>query len=98
MNTGELSIFYDMGLGRALWFVHIGRVEPIVHTIDGFLPDRRKQLWRGVGTACAFTGSTEYAAAQMVAAAAAFESYFYMGLETGTQLLHKLAKQKEKIK
>ena len=97
VNTGELSPFYDIGLGRALWFVHIGRVEPIVHTIDGFLPDRRKQLWRGVGTACAFTGNTEYAAAQMGKAAAKFVSDFRTGLETGKQLLHKLAKQTEEI-
>ncbi len=98
MNTGELSTFYDSGLGRALWFVHIGCVEPIVHTIDGFLLDRRKQLWQGIGTACAFTGSTEYAAAQMSEAAAKFASDFWIGLETGKQLLHNLAKQKEKIK
>ena len=97
MNTGELSTFYDIGLGRALWFVHIGSVEPIVHTIDRFLPDRRKQLWQGVGTACAFTGNTEYAAAQMDKASAKFASDFQTGLETGTQLLHNLAKQKEKI-
>ena len=98
MNTGELSTFYDIGLGRALWFVHIGCVEPIVHTVDGFLLDRRKQLWQGIGTACAFTGSTEYAAAQMSEAAAKFASDFRIGLETGKQLLHNLAKQKEKIK
>ena len=98
MNAGELSTFYDIGLGRALWFVHIGRVAPIVHTIDGFLPDRRKQLWRGVGTACAFTGNTKYAAAQMGKAAAKFVSDFQTGLETGKQLLHNFAKQTEEIK
>ena len=97
MNTGELSTFYDMGLGRALWFVHIGRVKPIVHTIGRFLPDRRKQLWRGVGTACAFTGNTKYAAAQMGKAAAEFVSDFRTGLETGKQLLHNLAKQTENV-
>ncbi len=98
MNTGVLSNFYDIGLGRALWFVHIGRVEPIVHTIDRFLPDRRIQLWQGVGTACAFTGSTEYAAAQIGEAAAKFVSDFQIGLKTGKQLLHNFAKQTEKIK
>lgn len=98
VREDELSTFYDIGLGRALWFVHIGRVEPIVHTIDGFLPDRRKQLWRGVGTACAFTGNRKYAAAQMGKAAAKFASDFRAGLETGKQLLHNLARQKEKIK
>jgi hypothetical protein len=98
VRESKLSTFYDIGLGRALWFVHIGRVEPIVHTIDRFLPYRRKPLWRGVGTACAFTGNTEYAAAQLGAAAAKFDSHFYVGLETGTQLLRNLAQQKEKTK
>ena len=96
-SKNELSTFYDIGLGRALWFIHIGRVEPIVHALDRFLPGRRKQLWRGVGTACAFTNSTEYAAAQMGKAAAKFVSDFRTGLETGTRLLDNLAQQKETI-
>ena len=97
VREDELSTFYDIGLGRALWFVHIGRVEPIVHTIDGFLPDRRRQLWHGVGTACAFTGNTTLAATQMSEAAGNFESHFSAGLETGTQLLCTLAQQTEEI-
>ena len=97
VGKSKLSTSYDIGLGRALWFIHIGRVEPIVHTIGQFLPDRRKQLWRGVGTACAFTGNTAYAAAQMSVAAAKFEYHFQAGLETGTQLLRTLAQQTEEI-
>ena len=97
IGKGELSTSYDIGLGRALWFIHIGNVGPIVQTIDRLLPVRRKQLWRGIGTACAFTGNTAYAATQMSAAAAKFEPYFQTGLETGTQLLHTLARQREEI-
>ena len=96
-GNGKLSPFYDVGLGRSLWFIHIGNVGPIVQTIDRFLPDRRKQLWRGIGTACAFTGNTAYAATPMSAAAAKFEPYLQAGLETGKQLLHILAQQKEEI-
>ena len=97
IGKGELRTSYDIGLGRALWFIHIGNVGPIVQTIDRFSPDRRKQLWRGIGTACAFTGNTTYAATQLYAAAVKFESYFRLGLETGTQLLHNLTQQKEEI-
>lgn len=97
IGKGELSTSYDIGLGRALWFIHIGNVGSIVQTIDRFSSDRRKQLWRGIGTACAFTGNIAYAAAQMGVAAANFESYFQAGLETGTQLLHTLAQQREEI-
>ena len=97
IGKGELRTSYDIGLGRALWFIHIGNVEPIVQTIDRFTADRRKQLWHGAGTACAFTGNTAYAATPMSAAAAKFESYFRAGLETGTQLLHNLAQQEEGV-
>ena len=97
IGKGELSTSYDIGLGRALWFIHLGNVGPIAQTIDRFLPDRRKQLWRGIGTAGAFTGNAAYAATQMSAAAAKFESYFHLGLDTGTQLLHNLAQQGKEI-
>lgn len=90
-GKGELSTSYDIGLGRALWFIHIGNVAPILHTIRKFSPDRHEFLWRGVGTACAFTGNTTLAATQMREAAGNFESHFSAGLETGTQLLCALA-------
>ena len=89
---GELSAPYDLGLGRALWFAQLGRVDPIAHAIDSMLPDRRMQLWRGVGTACAFTGSSEHGATQVASAAATFEPHLRAGLETGTQLLRALAR------
>jgi len=93
-EKGELSKPYDVGLGRALWFVHLGRVKPIVRVIDGMPLDRRIHFWRGLGAACAFTGSIEYAAAQLVVAAAGFKSHFCTGIETGTQLLSALAQQR----
>jgi len=91
----ELNDAYDIGLGRALWFVHLGRVKPVAGDIGKMPPDRRMQLWRGVGTACAFTGSSEYATAQLCTAAVGFENHFWAGLETGTQLLRALAQQAE---
>ena len=97
VGKGELSTPYDIGLGRALWFVHSGRVEPIVHIIGRMPLERRKQVWRGVGVAGAFTGNAEYAAAQMGAAAARFETHFRAGLETGMQLLRTLVQPKEAI-
>ena len=95
-GKGELSISYDIGLGRALWFVHSGRAEPIFDSIGRMPPERREQLWRGVGTACAFTGNAEYAA-RTDAAAARFATHFRAGLETGTQLLRALAQPEEEI-
>ncbi|MDE2811406.1 MAG: DUF1702 family protein [Gemmatimonadota bacterium] len=95
-DKGELGISYDIGLGRALWFVHSGRAAPIVHSIGRMPSDRRAQLWRGVGTACAFTGNAEYAA-RTGAAAARFKTHFRAGLETGAQLLRALAQSEEAI-
>jgi hypothetical protein len=90
-EKGELSKSYDLGLGRALWFIHLGRVEPIAGVIAGMPPDRRMQLWQGIGAACAFTGSSEYAAARLAVAAAEFENHFCAGIKIGTQLLNALA-------
>ena len=93
-GKGELSAPYDIGLGRALWFVHLGCVDPIARAIDNMLADRRMHLWRGVGTACAFTRSSEHGVA-LVGDAAKFETHFRVGLETGTQLLRALARPTE---
>lgn len=92
LSKSELSASYDVGLGRALWFVYLGRVKAIVSVIDRMPPGRRMELWRGIGAACAFTGSTEYAAAQLAVAAAELKSHFCSGIETGIQLLSALAR------
>ena len=94
-GTGELSAPYDIGLGRALWFIHLGRVEPIAHDIGAMPLDRQMQLWRGIGTACAFTGNKEHAST-LLNASVEFETYIRAGLNTGTQLLYALDKQARK--
>lgn len=96
-EKGELGKSYDAGLGRALWFVHLGRVEPIARVIDGMPPDRRMYLWHGIGAACAFTGSKEYVAAQLVVGAAEFKNHFCAGIETGTQLLSALTPSTKEV-
>lgn len=93
MAESRLTTCYDIGLGRSLWFIYIGNVDPIVNAINKFLPDRREALWCGVGAACAFTSSTEYAATQMRTAAAKFENNFQAGIDIGTQLLCYLSQQ-----
>jgi hypothetical protein len=47
---------YDAGVGRALWFVEGGDPERITKTILTFPPERRPQLWAGVGLACTYAG------------------------------------------
>lgn len=51
---GYANRAYDQGLGRSLWFSTGANVARITHTVDGFQPDRRADLWSGVGLACAY--------------------------------------------
>jgi enediyne biosynthesis protein E3 len=46
----------DQGIGRALWFVCGADTDRLADTIAGFAPDRRPDLWSGVGLAAAYAG------------------------------------------
>lgn len=46
----------DQGIGRALWFIHGGRPEPVAAAVDRFAAGRRADLWSGVGLAATFAG------------------------------------------
>ncbi len=48
--------FFDQGLGRSLWFVQGTDPESIAFAIQQLSPDRRGDLWSGVGLACAYAG------------------------------------------
>lgn len=47
---------FDQGLGRSLWFVEGARVESIAETLGSFSPERREDLWSGVGLAATYAG------------------------------------------
>jgi hypothetical protein len=46
----------DQGLGRALWFIHGARPGPVADAVAAFAPERRADLWSGVGLAATFAG------------------------------------------
>jgi hypothetical protein len=48
---------FDQGLGRSLWFVDAADPERIGATISAFAPERRADLWSGVGLAAAYAGA-----------------------------------------
>ena len=50
-----LSVF-DQGVGRSLWFVRGADVERVINTVCGFDATRHRDLWSGVGLACAYAG------------------------------------------
>jgi hypothetical protein len=47
---------FDQGLGRSLWFVDGADVRRLPHTIRSFAPERRPDLWSGLGLACGYAG------------------------------------------
>jgi len=47
---------FDHGLGRSIWFVGGADVERVTTIIEEFSVARRRDLWAGVGLACAYAG------------------------------------------
>lgn len=58
----------DQGVGRALWFAHAGRVANVTHAIEQFAPERREDLWSGIGLAATFAGQADDVTALLPAA------------------------------
>ena len=71
---GKLSPYgrrvFDQGLGRALWFVGGADVDYIAETVASFAPPRHKDLWRGLGLACAYAGGVDRAVVKILAGVA----------------------------
>lgn len=54
---GDPGRCFDVGLGRALWFVKGASPERLYDAIERFPLERRADLWVGLGLACAYAGS-----------------------------------------
>ena len=61
---------FDQGVGRALWFVACAQPEAARAAVAEFCPERRADLWSGLGLACAYTGIGAGARAEALRAAA----------------------------
>lgn len=61
---------FDQGLGRSMWFVKGANVAAVANAIDAFPPERRGDLWSGVGLACAYAGGCSRAAIESLRTAA----------------------------
>ncbi len=53
---------FDQGLGRSLWFVRGADIDRLVATVNAFAPERRADLWSGIGLACTYAGGVDQAA------------------------------------
>lgn len=54
--SGYAHRAFDQGLGRSLWFVEGAEATQIAAAISAFPPARQRDLWSGVGLACAYAG------------------------------------------
>ncbi len=68
---------FDQGLGRSLWFVHGASPERAAEGLAGFAPERRADLWSGLGLACAYAGGADDAALRALREAAAEEACWF---------------------
>jgi hypothetical protein len=48
----------DQGIGRALWFIRGAVVDHVAETVNSFAPERRGDVWAGVGLAATYAGGT----------------------------------------
>lgn len=56
-RQGYAARAYDQGVGRALWFVCGAEPTEVARTVARFTPDRRPDLWAGVGLAATYIGA-----------------------------------------
>ncbi|QFT32208.1 hypothetical protein FIV00_17085 [Labrenzia sp. THAF82] len=55
-TRGKALKAYDQGIGRALWFVSLCRVDQVSDIVSGFSGDRHNDLLSGLGLALTYTG------------------------------------------
>lgn len=56
LPSGYGANAFDQGLGRALWFAMGASGEAVREAVETFSPERRPDLWSGVGLAAAYAG------------------------------------------
>jgi hypothetical protein len=56
LRNGYLSRAVDQGVGRALWFVAGADPAGVASHVERFAPDRRADLWSGIGLAATYAG------------------------------------------
>ncbi|NEO55720.1 MAG: DUF1702 family protein [Okeania sp. SIO3B5] len=68
--SGYAYSAFDQGLGRSLWFVYGADINLITQAIQNFPPNRRADLWSGVGLACTYAGGVSKEVVQFLSTAA----------------------------
>ena len=88
---------YYTGIGRSLWFKYFGNISVIVEEIRKWPEVLHKYLWRGVGTACTFTGCASFIEKQNEIDIHKLQNPFKEGMQNGNKMLLSLALQKKEV-
>jgi len=70
-RSGYVARAVDQGVGRALWFVAGADPVRVAHHIAQFAPERRADLWSGIGLAATYAGGCAAGALDVLATLAA---------------------------
>ena len=84
--TGEQSLLFDQGVGRALWYHECADPDGTALRIAEFDPSRRPALWSGVGLAATYTGGADVADLPVSPADLLALLWTCLGVETTTEL------------
>ena len=91
VQPGRWSSHYDVGLGRGLFFAAEGDTEAIGAVVENMPGDRRGTIWRGIGTASAFTGAG--VGESRGPGRGRFDSDLRAGVQVGLQMASRLARE-----
>ena len=94
-DLSEINPDYFTGIGRSLWFKYFGNSAVISKKIQEWPEVMHKNIWLGVGTACAFTGSANYVKKHKENEIHKQNNPFREGMQKGKKMLLSLALQKK---
>ncbi|MEM7086662.1 MAG: DUF1702 family protein [Bacteroidota bacterium] len=81
---------FHIGIGRALWFVHDGQIEPIAKFMNRLEPSKQSHIWTGIGIACVFNRDHEKKPI-LTKISSPNESYLIAGFEKAAKLKQELS-------
>jgi enediyne biosynthesis protein E3 len=69
LNAASTSAYFQ-GIGRGIWYLNHGQISEAQGMIEKFAPEKRMDLWRGLGIACAYAGGCDETVLKDIMAAA----------------------------